>query len=50
MATKARVPLSEILTPEEMRERERLEKEAYAAARAVKRIMIKQGRSVEAVL
>ena len=48
MATKARVPLSEILTPEAMRERERLEEEAYAAAQAVKRIMIKQGLPVDA--
>ena len=43
MATKVRVPLSEILTPQEMRERERREKELYEAAMKVKRILIERG-------
>lgn len=43
MATKVKVPLSKILTPEEMRERERLEKETYEAAMRVKRILIERG-------
>ena len=43
MATKVRVPLSKILTPEEMRERERREKELYEAAMEAKRIMIERG-------
>ena len=43
MATKKRVPLSKILTPEEMRERERREKEMYEAAMELKRIMIDRG-------
>ncbi len=43
MATKVRVPLSKILTPEEMRERECLEKELYEAAMKAKRIMIERG-------
>ena len=43
MATKKRVPLSEILTPEEMRERERRDKEMYEAAMELKRIMIDRG-------
>ena len=47
MATKARVPLSKILTPEELKERERLEKETYEAAMEVKRIMIERGISFD---
>ena len=43
MTPKVKIPLSKILTPEEMRERERLEKEAYEAAMEVKRIMIERG-------
>ena len=43
MATRVKVPLSEILTPEQMAERKRLEKEAYEAAMEVKRIMIERG-------
>ena len=43
MATKKRVPLSKILTPEEMRERERRDKEMYEAAMELKRIMIDRG-------
>ena len=43
MATRRRVPLSEILTPEEMREREQKDKEMYDAAMEVKRILIERG-------
>ncbi len=43
MATKKRVPLSEILTPEEMRERERRDRELYEAAMALKQIMVERG-------
>lgn len=43
MATKKRVPLSKILTPEQMRERERRDKEMYDAAMELKRIMIERG-------
>ena len=43
MATKKRIPLSQILTPEEMRERERRDKEMYEAAMELKRIMIDRG-------
>lgn len=43
MATKVRVPLSKILTPQELRERERREKELYEAAMKVKRILIERG-------
>lgn len=47
MATKKRVPLSKILTPEEMRERERRDKEMYEAAMTLKRIMIERGMPVD---
>lgn len=47
MATKKRIPLSQILTPEEMRERERREKEMYEAAMELKRIMIDRGMPVD---
>lgn len=43
MATKKRIPLSKILTPEEMRERERRDKELYQAAMTLKQIMIERG-------
>ncbi len=43
MATKKRVPLSEILTPEEMRERERRENELRDATKELKRVMVKLG-------
>lgn len=43
MATKKRVPLSKILTPEQMRERERRDKEMYDAAMELKRIMVELG-------
>lgn len=47
MATKKRVPLSEILTPEEMRERERRDRELYQAAMALKRAMVECGMPVD---
>ncbi len=43
MATKKRVPLSKILTPEELRERERRDRELYEAAMALKQIMVERG-------
>lgn len=47
MATNVRVPLSKILTPEELKEREQLEKETYEAAMEVKCIMTKRGKMVD---
>ena len=43
MATKKRIPLSEILTPEQMRERERRENELREATKELKRIMVELG-------
>ena len=43
MATKKRVPLSKILTPEQMRERERRENELREATEELKRIMVELG-------
>lgn len=43
MATKKRVPLSKILTPEQMRERERGENELREATKELKRIMVELG-------
>lgn len=43
MATRRRVPLSKILTPEGIREREQKDKEIYDAAMEVKRILIERG-------
>lgn len=43
MATKKRVPLSKILTPEQMRERERRENELREVTKELKRIMVELG-------
>ena len=43
MATKKRVPLSKILTPEQMRERERRENDLREATKELRRIMIELG-------
>ena len=43
MAKKVTVPLSKILSAEEMRERERRDKEMYDAAMDLKRIMVERG-------
>lgn len=47
MATKKRVPLSEILTPEQMRERERRENELREATMELKRIMVELGMPID---
>ncbi len=44
---KAKVPLSRILTPEEIKDRERKDRELYDAAMDLKRIMEQQGLPVD---